>query len=468
MADELALAINILLATYALISTIIFFFTWRRRPDLIFWFIALIVFTIGHILLIFKHFTGDYSLIFVYIGNTAQVIALLFVVIPTFYEYHKLMIKEQEDYDKTKREILIFIFAISISVLLCAIAAIILDAKLFLDILSVIVLVMIILLMPLTFFVLRIYLVRKTITRMFMFVTFLAGTITAISTITAIHAEWGTGLNYALNFIFMSFILTGGLAAPIERRITDSEEKYKLLSENLEEKVEERTLQLERMYEELEAYSYSVSHDLKAPLRAIAGFSKALGESISEKLTENEIDYLNRIASSTERMNELINDLLELAQISREDVNLETVNLSSMADEILKEMTKLNPKRDIEFEVERGITAKCDIKLIRIVLENLFSNALKFSATKPKTKITFGKIEREEKIQFFVKDYGVGFDMKYYEKLFGLFQRLHSSDEFEGTGVGLITVKRIIDRHNGEIWAESKKGEGTTFYFTLN
>ncbi|MCG3254182.1 MAG: hypothetical protein KAX09_10040, partial [Candidatus Heimdallarchaeota archaeon] len=248
--------------------------------------------------------------------------------------------------------------------------------------------------------------------------------------------------------------------APIEQRITNSEENYKKLSESQEELVFERT-------QELEAFSYSVSHDLRTPLRSIAGFSKALKDDFSNQLDEKGIDYLSRIINSTNRMNEIIRDMLELAQISRSDFIYEHVNLSKIITEIMNNLSQLYQEQDIVFDIQGNIYAKCDAKLIRIALENLLSNAFKFSKEKTEISVSFGVEELDDTRIFFVKDQGVGFDMKYYDKLFGLFQRLHSNDDFEGTGIGLIIVKRIIDRHKGEVWAESKVDKGATFYFTL-
>jgi light-regulated signal transduction histidine kinase (bacteriophytochrome) len=326
---------------------------------------------------------------------------------------------------------------------------------------------MIIFLTPLAVVVVRIYLKQKSITRLFMFIVYLIGIITSLSTIFATYFEWGVALNHASNFIFMSFILTTGISAPIEQRITDSEEKYRRLSENLEEVVTERTIQLERVNKELESFSYSVSHDLKTPLRSISGFSKALQVDLSEKLDDKSKDYLERIIKSTKRMNELIEALLNLAQISRKEITITEVNLSEIAHDVMKELTLFYSKQKIEFSIEENIIARCDPKLIRVALENLFSNAIKFSKNKAKTNIVFGDTSKFNDRVFYVQDNGIGFNMKYYDKLFGLFQRLHNKQEYEGTGIGLITVKRIIERHKGQVWAESEEEKGSTFYFTI-
>ncbi|TFF90448.1 MAG: GHKL domain-containing protein [Promethearchaeota archaeon] len=462
--DPFTLAINIILAVFAFIATVIFWFSWRRRSDLVYWFIALIIYTTGHTLLIFK----QNEIIFAYLGNLAQVIALLVVMTSTFSEYITITFHKQEEKSTLKQEKIILVITFVISILIGIVIGLLLYFFAIFDLFTAIIVTMIVLLIPLTVFVLRIYIIQKTLTRLIMFIVFLVGVITAVSTILALNFPgWGDALNYACNFIFMSLILVGGLAAPIEQRITDSEEKYRNLSEHLEEIVEDRTEELERVNKELEAFSFSVSHDLKTPLRSIAGFSKALEEEFSGELDQQGLDYLNRIIKNTKRMNELINDLLELSKISREEIDIKKVNLSKLAKDIMKDLTKQYSDKKIEYSIKEGIIAKCDPKFMQIVLENILSNAVKFSQTKIVARISFSVTEKDNKKIFYVSDEGVGFDMKYYNKLFGLFQRLHSEDEFEGTGVGLITVKRIIEKHGGEIWAESKVNEGTTFYFTL-
>lgn len=456
MIDTFAITINILLASLAAIVTTVFWFTWRKRPDLVYWFIALVIFTLGHTLLIFK----QWNVIFVYLGNAVQLIALLVVVISTIYEYITILIKNQEDEHKKRKERRFIILIFSLTFLSGILTIILMHVFGLLDVLVAIVILMIDLLIPVSIFVMRIYRRQRTITRLVMFLIFLVGTITAISTIIALFYYWGNAFNYACNFVFITLILTAGLAAPIEQRITNSEENYKKLSENLEELVFERT-------QELEAFSYSVSHDLRTPLRSIAGFSKALKDDFSNQLDDKGIDFLTRIMNSTDRMNEIIRDMLDLAQISRLDLVYESVNLSKITLEIVKNLSQLYQDQNIGCDIQDNVITDCDTKLIRIALENLLSNAIKFSKVKSKIEISFGAETQNDKRVFFVKDHGVGFDMKYYDKLFGLFQRLHSNEEFEGTGVGLIIVKRIIDRHKGEIWAESKVNKGATFYFTL-
>ena len=448
MADEFLLAVNIAMATYAFIASFIFWFSWRKRPDFIYLFIAIIIYSIGHTILIIKHFNQ----IFQYIGNAIILVALLVLVVSIIIEYIVIMVK-------SRKEKVILGIATLLTILFGAITIILFYVFNILTYLNTVMIAMIVLLVPSTFFMLRIYLKQQSITRLFFFSAFIAATLASLSTIFAVYFEWGLAVNIALNFIFQTFIMTAGLAAIAEQRIIASEEKYRILSEHLEEKVTERTLQLENLNKELESFSYSVSHDLRTPLRSIAGFTKILKEEFNIKLGDEGMDYVNRVLDNTERMDELINDLLDLAQISQADFIIENVDLNSIAERIIENLKIMNPSREIIYTVDENITAQCDSKLIKIVLENLLSNAVKFTKTKDQAKISFGII---------IKDNGIGFDMHYYEKLFGLFQRLHSRKNFEGTGVGLTTVKRIIDRHSGQIWAESEVDKGATFYFTLS
>ncbi|MCF2144732.1 MAG: GHKL domain-containing protein [Candidatus Heimdallarchaeota archaeon] len=463
MIDEFKLAINIILAIYSLIVLITFWFTWRKRPDLLNWFIALIIYTVGHYLLIFK----QHNDIFLYFGNGLHLVALLIVIIATFIEYYRIFLTNQKEQDLKRKEKLFFYLTFLIATFL----AIITNAALYffsqLDLITAIMVWMMVLLLPETIFVMRIYLKQKTITRLVMAFVFLAGILTALSTIFRIHFIWGEAFNYAMNFIFITLIFSEGLAAPIEQRLTTSEEKFRLLSEHLEEKVAERTKQLAQANEELKRFSYSVSHDLRAPLRSILGFSEILKEKCDKKLDPEGVEFLERIIKSSKRMNQLITDLLSLSRISRNEMRVKEVNLSQLVADVFTILKTIYPDKEIECKIQEGITAQCDPTLIRVVLENLIANALKFSKNKQYPKITFGMKEQDNKRIFFVQDNGVGFNMKYYDKLFGLFQRLHSEQEFEGTGIGLITVKRIIERHNGEVWAEGEVGKGATFYFTL-
>jgi signal transduction histidine kinase len=243
-------------------------------------------------------------------------------------------------------------------------------------------------------------------------------------------------------------------------------ENVKLYSE-LEQRVQERTAQLEDANQELEAFSYSVSHDLRAPLRHLDGFSKLLLDK-SASLGDEGRDYLQHIRGAAVRMGQLIDDLLRLSRITRAEVVKEAVDLSQMAGEIAAELRQAAPARDGEFAIEKGVTADGDPRLLRVVMENLLSNAWKYTAQKPRARIVFGCV-REGRGQpvYYVQDNGAGFDMAYAGKLFGPFQRLHPESEFPGIGIGLATVQRIIHKHGGRVRAEAAVGEGATFSFTL-
>jgi PAS domain S-box-containing protein len=246
-----------------------------------------------------------------------------------------------------------------------------------------------------------------------------------------------------------------------------AEEEIRKLANELELRVAQRTTQLEAANKELEAFAYSVSHDLRAPLRGIDGFSSALLEDYAEKLDENGKDYLQRVRAATQRMGKLIDDMLDLSRVTRSDIHIQSVNLSTLAEEIAAELRRTAPERRVNFDISTGLTTAGDPPLMRIVLENLLGNAWKFTGKTPSPRIEFGQTQTYQRQTFFVRDNGVGFDMQYADRLFGAFQRLHPSSEFPGTGVGLATVQRIIHRHGGRVWAESAVGLGTTFYFTL-
>ncbi|MGZ3416819.1 MAG: sensor histidine kinase [Polyangiales bacterium] len=243
-------------------------------------------------------------------------------------------------------------------------------------------------------------------------------------------------------------------------------ENVQLFSE-LEARVRMRTAQLEAANRELEAFSYSVSHDLRAPLRTIDGYGTALEEDLGDRLDEKARGHLTRLRSASSRMNVLIDDLLGLARVGRGDMRDEAIDVSALARSIADELARQSPDRRFEIVVRDGVSARGDASLVRAVLENLLGNAFKFTARAPVAKIEVGSTQEGERAVFFVRDNGAGFDMKYAAKLFAPFQRLHSVKDFPGTGVGLATVQRIVHRHGGRIWADSKPGEGTTFFFTL-
>lgn len=266
---------------------------------------------------------------------------------------------------------------------------------------------------------------------------------------------------------------TKGVAVAISKVAQDitkrkeAEENIRYLNETLEQRVTDRTGDLKAANKELEAFSYSVSHDLRAPLRAIDGFSRALLEDYMHQLDETGQNYLSRICAASTNMAQLIEDLLDLSRLSRSKMRYQTVNLSNLAQGIAEKFQESQPERIVEFKIEPDLVVEGDERLLNIALQNLFDNAWKFTSKQERTKIVFGQDRQSEKKEYFVRDNGAGFDMAYADQLFGVFQRLHTTNEFEGTGIGLVTVQRIIHRHGGTIRAEAKVGEGAAFYFTL-
>ena len=235
----------------------------------------------------------------------------------------------------------------------------------------------------------------------------------------------------------------------------------------LEHQVAERGSQLEAAHRDLETFSYSVSHDLQAPLRHIDGFSRALLDDYGDVLDPQAQEYLSRICQAAEKMSQLIDAMQQLARVGRAELSRQGVDLSVKAQVIALELKQRDPRRKVEFDIEECVTAETDPRLARQLLEILIGNAWKFTSRAESVLIRFGALQKEGATVYFVSDNGAGFDMAYADKLFSVFHRLHRADEFEGSGVGLAIAQRIVSRHGGRIWAESAPGQGATFYFTL-
>jgi hypothetical protein len=239
------------------------------------------------------------------------------------------------------------------------------------------------------------------------------------------------------------------------------------LYSDLEDRVRDRTLRLKQANDELETFAYCVSHDLRNPLNVISGFVQLLSDPSAATLTDKGTLYVERVLSTTRHIGELITDLLRLSRITQAELTLATVDLSAMARELTIELARQNPERQVEFRIEDGLQVKADRALLRMAMENLLKNAWKYSAKTEHAVIEFGCVAKEGEREFFVRDNGAGFDMENATKLFAPFQRLHSQKEYPGHGVGLATVRRVVHRHGGKIWAEAKPGEGASFCFTL-
>jgi PAS domain S-box-containing protein len=271
--------------------------------------------------------------------------------------------------------------------------------------------------------------------------------------------QWGTAAAPDQNVIYAA-------GRDISER-KDAEAALRKLAEELEERFAARTADLSAANEELEAFAYSVSHDLRAPLRGIDGFSQAVLEEYSESLDETGRDYLVRLRSASQRMGHLIDDMLSLSRVSRFELSREQMDLSAIATSLAVELQEREPDREVEFVIHDGVTALGDFRFLSIVLENLLANAFKFTSKSATARIEFGRKLIDGESAYFVRDDGVGFDMAYAEQLFVPFQRLHTATDFPGSGIGLATIRRIIVRHGGRVWAHGEIGRGATMYFTL-
>jgi signal transduction histidine kinase len=272
-------------------------------------------------------------------------------------------------------------------------------------------------------------------------------------------------------FYVLFFCITGAVVTFLMRRSGEAvHRRDQAWGAELAERnsaLEQTAAQLVAANRELEAFSYSVSHDLRAPLRSIHGFSQALLEDYADQLPPDGAQNLERVCAASQRMAQLIDDLLNLSQVSRSEMRPEHVDLSRLSHSVAAELQQTEPHRVAEFVIAEALSVEGDARLLRVVLQNLLGNAWKFTSKHPTARIEFGAVPREGESVYFVRDDGAGFDMAYVDKLFGAFQRLHTLSEFAGTGVGLAMVHRIVQRHGGRIWAEGAVERGATFYFTL-
>ncbi len=253
----------------------------------------------------------------------------------------------------------------------------------------------------------------------------------------------------------------------MEKKLWSAYQEIRTHRDQLDRRVQERTRELEQANKELTSFCYTVSHDLRAPLRSINGFSDALIESHSPQLDEDGVEYLNRVKAAAVRMGELIDDLLSLSRVSQMDLVVTDIDISAICREIAHHLKQSHLDRSVEWNIQDGMQAKADTRLMRIALENLLGNAWKYSGKTDHARIDIGASRKDDSMVFFIRDNGAGFDMHYVDKLFKPFHRLHPASEFEGTGIGLATVERIIFRHKGSLWAEGEEGKGATFYFSL-
>lgn len=252
-----------------------------------------------------------------------------------------------------------------------------------------------------------------------------------------------------------------------ERQVKAQNELIRRMNDELEQRVADRTAELQASNRELQAFCYLVAHDLSTPLRGINGFSAILLEEYADRLDEAGRRYLERMGAAADRMGQLINDLLELSRVTRRELHREKVDLSRLVESIIDDLRQKAPDRETEVIIAQNLEEEGDPILIRLAMENLLGNACKYTARVPSPRIEFGSCMVNGETVYYVRDNGIGFDMAYVHKLFIPFQRLHGIDEYGGTGIGLAAVQRIITRHGGKIWAEGEPGKGATFYFTV-
>jgi signal transduction histidine kinase len=275
---------------------------------------------------------------------------------------------------------------------------------------------------------------------------------------------WQSPSLIRLPFLFTTAAFYGYL---IDRSRRDQRRAREQAFADLERLVAQRTADLTATNHELSTFAYSVSHDLRAPLRAIDAFSQALLEDYEQVLDAQGQDYLRRVRANAGRMSQLIDDLLQLSRLTRAEMNCEAIDLSAMARSIATDLQRTDAGRTATFRIEPGVIARGDARLVRVLLENLIGNAWKYTSRHPTAEITFGRNGSDGEVVFYVRDDGAGFDLAYADKLFRPFQRLHTIEEFEGAGVGLATAQRVVRRHGGRIWADAAPEKGATFYFTL-
>ena len=282
------------------------------------------------------------------------------------------------------------------------------------------------------------------------------------------HGLYGAlniGWNAPRTFLPEEMEIVGGVAAEVT--IAIEQDRLRKDSRRHAAELEHRVKLLEASNRELDAFAYSLSHDLRAPLRTIDGFSLALLEDYTQALDGVGQDYLQRVRTAAQRMAQLIDDMLALSRVSRSELRCESVDLGAMAREIAESLRATDPGRDVDVVIAEALTMNGDARLLHVVLENLLGNAFKFTSRHATARIECGMADRAGERVFFVRDDGAGFDMKYSDKMFNAFQRMHSSSDFPGTGIGLATVQRIITRHGGQLWGEGEVEKGATFYFTL-